>query len=91
MVKDSGITLMRRNWLQMFELDWQEIFVVNDESILYKHAKLFEEGLGTLTGFQAKIVVDSSAQPKFCKARTVPYFLRDKVEKELHHLVEEGH
>ena len=46
-VKGSGITLMERNWLQMFKLDWHEIFVVNDESILYKHAKLFEEGLGT--------------------------------------------
>ena len=74
MVKGSGITLTGHNWLQMFKLDWQEIFVVNDKSILYKHAKLFEEGLGTLTGFQAKIVVDPSAQPKFCKARTVLYF-----------------
>jgi len=34
-------------------------------------------------------VVDPSAQPKFCKARTVPY-LREKVEKELNRLVDEG-
>ena len=47
-VKGSGITLMGRNWLQIFKLDWQEIFVVNDESILYQHAKLFEEGLDRL-------------------------------------------
>jgi len=32
-------------------------------------------------------VVDPSAQPKFCKACTVPYFLR---EKELNRLVDEG-
>ena len=77
----------------MLKLDWQEIFLVHDDSlplVLQKHSKVFEEGLGTLTGFQAKIVVDPSAQPKFCKARTVPYFLRDRVEKELNRLVDEG-
>ena len=42
-VKGSGITLMRCNWLQIFKLDWQEIFVVNDESILYKRAKLLKK------------------------------------------------
>ena len=25
-VKGSGLTLMGRNWLQLFKLDWQEIF-----------------------------------------------------------------
>ena len=54
-VKGSGFTLMGHNWLQMFKLDWQEIFVVNNGSILYKHAKVFEEGLGTLKGFQARL------------------------------------
>jgi len=51
---------------------------------------VFQEGLSTLSGFKAKIIVDPSAQPKYCKARTVPYFLCDKVEKELNCLVTEG-
>ena len=46
--------------------------------------------IGTLTDFKAKIIVDPAAQPKYCKARTVPYFLRDKVETELNRLVTEG-
>ena len=58
--------------------------------MLQKHSKVFEEDLGILTGFQAKIVVDRSAQPKFCKAHTVPNYLHDKVEKELNQLVDEG-
>ena len=63
-VKGSGLTLLGRNWLQMFKLDWQEIF--NDESVshvLQKHSKVFEEGLGTLRSYQTKIVVDPSAKP----------------------------
>jgi len=46
--------------------------------------------LGTLSGFTAKIIVDPSAQPKYCKACTVPYFLHDKAEKELNFLVTEN-
>ena len=51
---------------------------------------MFEPGLGTITGFTAKITVDPSATPKYCKAPAVPYFYCDKVEKELDRLVEEG-
>ena len=95
-VKGSGLTLMGRNWLQLFKLDWQEIFLLHNnsvspvENILQKHSSVFQEGLGTLTGFKAKIIVEPSAQPKYCKSRSVPYFLRDKVEKELNRLVAEG-
>ena len=32
--------------------------------------------------------IDPAAQPKFCKAHTVPYFLHDKVE--MNRLVDEG-
>ena len=52
--------------------------------------QVFEEGLGTLQWYQARIHVDPKAQPKFCRARSVPYSLRDKVEKELTRLQEEG-
>ena len=95
-VKGSGITLLGRNWLHVFNLDWQEIFVLQSsvdnpaQQILQKHPYVFQEGLGTLTDFKAKIIVDPAAQPKYCKARTVPYFLRDKVETELNRLVTKG-
>ena len=80
-VKGSGLTLMGRNWLQLFKLDWQEIFLLQSNSvspiqqILQKHSNVFQEGLDTLTGFKAKIIVDPSATPKYCKPRSVPYFL----------------
>ena len=51
---------------------------------------MFQDGLGTLKGFKAKILVEEGAQPRFCKARSVPYVLREKVEKKLEDLVAEG-
>ena len=51
---------------------------------------VFQEGLGTLKGFKAKIYVDPATPPKFNPARSVPFALRDKVEKELERLQKEG-
>ena len=38
----------------------------------------------------AKIEVDLQATPRFCKARTLPYAMRSKVEEELDRLLAEG-
>ena len=41
--------------------------------------------LGCMNGEQAKI--DENAVPKFCKARSIPYVLKQKVETEIERLV----
>ena len=58
--------------------------------MLEKHEALIKSGLGTVTGFNTKILVGPDATPRYCKARTIPYFYWEKVEKELDRLVEEG-
>lgn len=92
-VKGKGPSLLGRNWLKEIRLDWQAIHMVGDaplEEVLNRHQTIFQEGLGTLKGFQAKISVDPNAVPKYCRARSVPYSMRDKVEAELDRLVQEG-
>ena len=95
LVRDSGHTLMGCNWLQVFKLDWQEIYLLQNttinpiQQILQKYSNVFQKGLGTPTGFKANIIVDPSAPPKYCKPRSVPYFY-ETVEKELNRLVAKG-
>ena len=92
-VDGNGPTLLGRDWLACIKLDWSAINHVQSsliDSVLARHKKVFEEGLGTMQGFEAKLHVDPHAQPRFCKARSIPYALKGKVEDELQRLVSEG-
>lgn len=92
-VKGNGPSLLGRDWLSHLKIKWDQVRQISAsalESMLERKKKLFAPGLGTLKGFRAKIHVDPSAAPKFCKARPVPYAMRPKVEKELERLKSEG-
>ena len=70
-----------------------EINKVHNESlqiVLSRYPNVFAEGLGTLVGFKARMYVDPAARPMLCRARSVPYALRSKVEAEIARLLEEG-
>ena len=92
-VGGSGPTLLGRDWLSQIRLDWRRIHYVHSHSlqmVLGRYPSVFEDGLGTLRGFKAKIYVDPNAEPRFNPARSVPYALRDLVDKELTRLQQEG-
>ena len=60
MAGEDGPTLLSRNWLQSLRLDWGAIFAVKDTNlklVLEKNSQIFDSGLGTLKGFQAKLFV----------------------------------
>ena len=95
-VEKEGPCLLGRNWLKSLRLDWRQLIRVHHlqdnpalTEVLQRHPHVFDEGLGTLRGFKAKICVDPSATPRFCKARPVPYAMRAMVEKELDRLVQQ--
>lgn len=93
-VDGTGPSLLGRNWLQKIKLNWLLICSVNrttqTDNVLRKHSELFCEELGCLNTSTAKIYISSDAQPKFYKARPVPYSLKHKVEEELRRLEKQG-
>ena len=92
-VRGTGPSLFGRNWLANIRVNWESIYKVHVDDALAKvlttHKKVFEEGLGKLKGYTAKIHVDPRATPRFCKARPVPYALKNMVEEELDRLQRE--
>lgn len=93
-IKGQGSSLFGRNWLKHIKLNWSTINTVRFQSsvseLIQKHSKVFRKELGTLQGTEAKIFVPSNAQPRFFKPRPLPYVLKDKVEKELERLQQQG-
>ena len=57
------------------------------QSVIGKHEELFRPGLHKLKGHKVRILVDPDAKPRFCKARTIPYAFKAKVEEELERLI----
>ena len=78
-VKGSGPSLIGRNWMTQLSVEWGTVHEVKSsqsyQEVLDKYPEVFK-GLGTLKGHQAKIYVDPNVQPRFCKARSLPYAMR---------------
>ena len=98
-VPGDGPSLLGRNWLSHIKLDWHSLFRISRENnfdtvqnlnqILDKHKNVFLPGLGTMKDTKIHIQLKPNAEPKYCKARPVPYALRDKIDNELDRLVRE--
>ena len=57
--------------------------MLDRDDVCARHASVFKPELGKLKGIKAKFHVVPGAVPTFCKPRTVPYALREAVEREL--------
>ena len=96
---NDGPTLMGRNWLHDIMLDWKSLFKGNVHSVeteenleamLSEFEEVFRPELGTFKDTLINIPVPPDAKPKFFRARSVPYALTEKVERELDRLVKVG-
>ena len=96
-VKGGGPNLFGRDWLQYFQLDWKTIGIATLDTDLSrvqmlknKYKQVFAEGLGTMKKFTASLRVKSGVNPVFHRPRSVPYAIKESIEKELERLEREG-
>ena len=55
-----------------------------------KYDKVFEDEPGEINTFEAILHLKDNDIPKFCKARTVPFALKEAIEQELNRLEQDG-
>ena len=74
---------MGRDWLEHIRLDVGAIAVESDspsvKQLCTKYADIFKDELGTIRVHQGRLSVPGEALLKFCKARSVPYSIREDV------------
>ena len=56
------------------------------QTVLNKHCSVFNDELGCMKDMKVKLLIDSTAKPKFFRPCSVPFTLRDRVETELRRL-----
>lgn len=93
--KGNGPNLLGRDWLLPLKITINLNFVSNVEchellQVIEKHREVFRDGLGTYRGHPVAIHTKPGTVPKFLKARPVPYAIKDRVEKEIDRLQNEG-
>ena len=82
-----------RNWLASIPLNWQEIKLVSAvpksvtsnlmdslDTLMAKYPKLWKMEIEAAVGIKATLTLKENATPVFCKARSIPYSMRKKVE-----------
>ena len=93
-VKGDRPNLLGRNILVVMRMDWPNLLSiqqsVTSSKLVEEFPNVFSEGLGTLKGAKVEIYVDETIQPRFHKARPVPYAMKEKIEDELKRLENDG-
>ena len=87
-VAGSGPSLFGRNWLADIQLDWGSIEKMTSplEQLLHDYAEVFRPELGQLKGVEATLEIQPEACPKFLKPRSMPYAIKDAVERDIERL-----
>ncbi|UYV76234.1 K02A2.6-like [Cordylochernes scorpioides] len=88
--------LLGREWLKFLNINYSKLLNVNKisesciDSLIESYANLFKDELGCLKDVKLDINIKKEEAPVFCKARSLPYSLKKKVEDELECMVERG-
>lgn len=96
-ISNGTTSLLGRQWLTELKIDIPKFNVCNInnrisdnsandtflEKLFNRYSEVWSGGLGRYSGGTARLVVREGATPVFCRARPLPYALRDRVDAEL--------
>lgn len=79
---DSGASLLGHDWLTALMLDGASVYgececLDKVPELLGRYANIFEPWFGLIKCSLVKLVFKEGSKPVFCKARQVPFALRD--------------
>ena len=70
-VKGSGTTLLGRDWLLKFQLDWKTVFKLHTtltlQEVLDSHEEVFSDKLGTLKDYKVKFTLKNRPHHSFLR------------------------
>lgn len=91
-VRDGGPPLLGRDFISEFNLRLCSMYSSNNfvDNFVKKYPNLFSDSLGCLKNVEIDLNLKPGSKPIFCKARPLPFALRDSVEKEINRLVDLG-
>ncbi|GFR34151.1 integrase_H2C2 domain-containing protein [Trichonephila clavata] len=82
-VKENLDTILGREWLYKIHLDWPVIKAIrakteqNLNNLLREYKDIFDDKLGEIRNYEAKLKLRPGVKPIFCRVRTVPFALKD--------------
>ena len=92
-IKGSGPSLIGRNWMLLLHLNWSSIKLTRTSNnqmeldlLISKYPSVFDDELGSMKTFSAKLDFKPGSKPKFFRSRPVPFALRENIEQELQRL-----
>jgi hypothetical protein len=96
----KGTSLFGRDLLCKLQIDWKAVqsqcnhvasgTKLTLESLFHEYRDIFSEPTGLIKDFKATVVLKDDAIPKLMKARSVPYALLSKADKELKLMEQKG-
>ena len=101
-VEGNVPNLMGRDWLGQLKLQWGKLFPLQRavhklnepcgpvQELVKQFPEVFTAELGCLKDFKVKIPVPEGVEPKFCRARPVPYSMKSRLDDELDRLDDQG-
>ncbi|XP_049520471.1 uncharacterized protein K02A2.6-like [Dermacentor silvarum] len=97
-VKGAGVNLLGRDWFKALGIELKVNQLRMDKvsqspsltSVLKKHSKVFQPGLGKSQGPPVRVEVQPHAQPRFYKPWPVPFALLPQVDEALNKLIGQG-